>query len=260
MKNYLLILLLPLFCSLKLVENPCGIMSPRGGDEDWGTGVYLIPENVNFPIYNPTTLKHIGYFNRNHSTVLTYYSDGKKIEQIWKHGIEFIGSYELTFIQVSNYPSDSNYCLINWKSTENSFLVNKQDLLNGGATSHTYLSLLTSENLPEKVNSYREMATLGVNVTKSCINLREAPSLESQKVKCIPGNDWNNELSEFEILEPSGDWARVKVQLKVVDQEVLRKGDYGDCYPYKVKEELTGWIKLVSENGFPNLWYSVTSY
>ena len=101
---------------------------------------------------------------------------------------------------------------------------------------------------------------MGVNVTKNCLNLRETPILGSHKIKCIPGNDWDDDLSEFEILEHNGDWARVQVQLKVVDQEALTKDDHEDCYPYKVKEELTGWIKLVSEKGFPNLWYSVTSY
>ena len=182
MKNYLLILLSLFCCSLNLVENPCGIMSPRGGDEDWGTGVYLIPENIDFPIYDPSTRQPVGYFNRNHSTVLTYHSNGKKIGQILEHGIEFIGSYELTFIQVKNYPSDSNYCLINWKSSQNSFLVNKQDLLNEGATFHTYLELLTSEYLPKKIDNYRGMAKLGVNVTKSCLNLRETPILASRKI------------------------------------------------------------------------------
>lgn len=124
----LLVLLLTAFRSL---ENPCGVMIPRGGDQDWGVGVCLIPMNTNLPIYDKSSLESIGYLTRTEpSTILLFDQKGNELEQISGHDIEYIGHFELTFLQVERIPNNDSYCLINWKSEEHQYAIKKSDLHN----------------------------------------------------------------------------------------------------------------------------------
>lgn len=247
--------------SFVFVENPCGLMTPRGGDQDWGVGLCFIPLKTTLPIYDSKTLSPVGNLNRTKSSsIILFDKKGNKLDQI-RAGIEFIGHYEMTFLKVKLNTINEDYFIINWKSEKHKYLLKKSDLASNMSTFYTYQELLISRFLPEQIEKYRNWATLGINASKTCLNLRKVPSINGEKIACIRGNDWSeNSQTRVKILEVSDKWAKLEVRLMVLDQEAIDNGFEGECWPFKLDRELTGWIKFIDDDGFPNLWYSVTSY
>ncbi len=95
---------------------------------------------------------------------------------------------------------------------------------------------------------------MGVNLTKTCLNLRTGPSVESTKIACIPRDLILEEADvRIKILDHSNDWAYI-----LIEAFFNLEGDY-DC-PSKLEKGMKGWVKAIADNGFPNIWYSVTSY
>lgn len=233
---------------------------PRGGDQDWGIGVYHVPYEKKLPIYNKNSSELAGYLTQTTHTML-FDQNGTKLEQIYQHGIVYIGVYELAFIQVEKHPRFKDFYLINWKSADHTYAINKSDLAKIGAEFYTYRELLTSEYLPNEIKNTRDKSwvSIGINASKTCLNLRELPSVDGEKIDCIRGNDWGNETqTRLKILEVSDNWAKLDVQLLILDQATIDRGDFGDSYPYKMNKKLTGWVKFIDDDGFPNLWFSVS--
>ena len=100
---------------------------------------------------------------------------------------------------------------------------------------------------------YYTNAKVGVNLIKNCLNLRTNPEINNNKVICIPSNDFGNAYEvELKILQLEGDWARVKFM-------ELHPTPNHDCNA-TIKNEIIGWVKAIADNGFPNIWFSSTSY
>ncbi len=62
----------------------------------------------------------------------------------------------------------------------------------------------------------------------------------------------------MQFIEARGDWAKFRVQLKKAVERSI-DSEESEC-KYQIIKELTGWFKIVDENGFPNIWFSVTAY
>lgn len=160
--------------------------------------------------------------------------------------------------------STGDFMVFNWKNDENypkdqypRLRIKKNEMTKKGCLFYTYQELLTSNYLPEEIQKWRDYAIVGININKSCLNLRELPSSISPQIICTPGNDWGYEQhTALSILETSGDWAKLKVQL----QDYVGVNESGECAIYEVREEYIGWSKFVDESGFPNIWFSITSY
>ena len=78
------------------------------------------------------------------------------------------------------------------------------------------------------------------------LNLRTSPDADSEVIMAVRGVI--NQI--IPTREHSGPWTRVKV---IVHKE--NPCDTGLSKEDNIKEELEGWIKIVGDNGSPNVWY-----
>lgn len=247
--------------SKKITDGPCNDGLPRGGDQEWGTGVYYIPIDSLIPIYDEKSLELAGHLWRDDGGI--HLSDSERdYEYMYVQTREYIGHSSLHLLQVKNSLDD--FMTFNWKNEEYfpktkypTLKVKKTEMTQKGSLFYTYKELLTSSHVPKEIQKWRDFAHVGINITKGCLNLRELPSSKSLKILCVPGNDWGYEQqTALSIIETSGEWAKLKIQLK----DYVGVNESLECDIYEVREEYVGWSKFVDESGFPNIWFSVTSY
>jgi hypothetical protein len=255
-KAFIIISILCLSFSNMEMENPCNIMLPRGGDEDWGIGGLFIPNEFEGNIYENTEGKIFGKLETLNGLVRLKGKDGKSLGH--KYGeLEYIGHYEYEFIKVKKSNCD-DYYKVYWKTSKEGLFVNKKEMEKQGAVFFTYKELLFSDSLSIKKEGFRNWANIGVNLEKSCLNLRTQPNINSEKIKCILGNDWEKEYhTHLKILETNNEWAKVETTEYYYDADLDESGE-GCTFIEKNKE--IGWVKAIDKSGFPNIWFSVTSY
>jgi len=244
-------LLFALFLNTYLpLENPCSSMSPRGNDEDWGIGAYFLDDDFEAFVYSDTTGNVIGRIEMVNSQV--YFIDlFKRKMQIEYPDIDWIGSYNYEFLKVRKSNS-SRYVQCLWKTASSMFLDTSE--IKSQYKLLTYHELLFGKEIMKEIKGFEENGVnMGVNLTKSCLNLRTGPSIDSTKIACIPRDFNPSDDIRMKILEHSNDWAFV-----LVEAYVFQDGDV-DC-PSKLEKSIKGWVKAIADNGFPNIWYSVTSY
>ncbi len=122
----------------------------------------------------------------------------------------------------------------------------------------TYKKLLfgNRDELPSEVVKMANFATIGVNLTDICLNFRKGPSTNDDKIDCINGNSWSNkQWVHFKILEHKDKWAKVEATYTIYGEDDTG----GDCSFTEIKKE-TGWVKALGDDGYPNIWFSVTAY
>lgn len=258
MKSKILLLLLAasLGFSNYEFENPCDVMMPRGGDEDWGIGAYLIPEAFEIDVFSDNSGNKFGYFETT-SSYLNLKNNQSKIINIDAHDMEWIGHYSYEMIKVKQC-SNPEFVKVLWNTTEDDLFISEKELKKEGAQFYSYKDLLFNENISIKKDEFYESVNIGVNLEKGCLNLRAAPTTNAKKLKCIHGNNWNKSFhTHFKILETKNNWAKVES----VDYhfEPLMN-DSGENCSFLEKNKTIGWIKAIDESGFPNIWFSTTSY
>lgn len=59
------------------------------------------------------------------------------------------------------------------------------------------------------------------------------------------------------IKEVKGDWTKIEYFEMHVNKEIEESDD--DCN-YVERNNKLGWIKAIANNGFPNIWFSVSGY
>ena len=110
------------------------------------------------------------------------------------------------------------------------------------------------KGIPIDVEEYRNWASLGVNLPKNCLNLRKGPSTSEPIIRCIfPNKVKGQEFSHFSILATKGSWAKVEVASYVLTDAAQSECDYSE------HRKDIGWIKAIDDDGFPNIWFSVTN-
>ena len=106
--------------------------------------------------------------------------------------------------------------------------------------------------------TYDSFPRIGVNLPNTCLNIWSGHSVNSSIIGCVHSND-NHPIGEsrIEVIEQKNEWIKIRaINLYYVDDPGKEKGpDWGAC-PNTIHSELTGWIKIVDEKGFPKIWFS----
>ncbi len=234
------------------MENSCGIMYPRGGDENWGIGAYWIPNNSEITLYKDDncsekfgTLLKKDYYIKLYNTSVEYV-------QYNRQDCELIVHFNYEFLKI--YESQNESLKVFCKSFQDGLYAKKSEV-EEKTIFYTYSELIFSDSLPLKLREIKNGSNLGVNLNNNCLNLREQPNVKSKKVRCIPGNDIHpTGYTSLNVLNQKGDWAFVQVmnyEWQEYDEEI-------DCGELINRD--SGWVKVIDESGFPNLWYSQSGY
>lgn len=239
-----------LFC-----ENPCNIMVPNRGDGNWGSSCLVMPENYSLNIYSESKGDVYGTIKAKNSFFRLILKNGESQFLDFKD-LTFIGNQGNELIKTEKC-FNSNYVRVFWNTSENDLLyISKEEAINQGAYFSTYRDQLLKHTLDVKDKRYR--FKIGVNINKSCLNLRQESKLASKKNLCALGNDWNkNYETIIELQKVKGNWAKVKYFERHPADDYPNNDE--DCFSIK-KNIKNGWMKAIDDNGFPNLWFSVSSY
>jgi len=237
------------------VEGGGCVMYPRECGGDWGLGAYYLPAEYRLNIYDDTLGKVMGTAETFDSNFKLYGLKGSV--DIEYCDIEFIGSYSLDFLKVKDCES-SRFLKVLEHTYEGGKYVRVEELDSIEAVFYKYSELVFKNNIPDFAPTLTTIPALGVNLNRSCLNLREEPDVKAKLVVCVPGNDWAQgesiEYSEMTILKHEGNWAFVEVTFNDLIH-IKPDGCMG-----KEKRKLKGWVKAIADNGFPNIWYPVSGY
>ncbi|MEM9339693.1 MAG: hypothetical protein AAGA66_13240 [Bacteroidota bacterium] len=234
-------------------ENPCGIMTPRTY-ENWGHGLIFIAQGSEIELYNEEK-KVIGYVKRSddwHARLEL--NDSTLPNEINRNDHICAGQGEIRFLIVFDY-GDNMYKVLS-NSFDKDIYINLEGLVGESVFVRYNQIFEKNDSYPEELNRMIGGTEIGVNETKFCMNLRSEPNTSCEVIKCISAFA-RDEYTHFDILTVKGNWAKVKSN--VYTRYQVPEDDYHEC-PYKLTDEKIGWINIVDHKGFPNLWFSVSSY
>lgn len=210
----------------------CGIMEPRDSTE-WGIGAIKWENAISIKGYNDKT-----------KTTIAIGVPGSV--EIQRADVVYAGHYGNAFLKVFDTKSSSYKVLAN--SIDGGLWIDINELKSKGLAFQTYASIMFNDKLP---------GTLGVNLFKSCLNLRAEPSINGKLIKCISKNVSENAFHHITIQRHKEAWAFIVVQECVSTPDNV---DFGEGCGYKVQNEIRGWAKVIDDKGYPNLWFSLIKY
>jgi len=229
-------------------------MTPQNSGE-WGIGICYFHEDAKIPFYFKENNSITGYIIRlkNKHLKLEFIVDSTEFK-INYNDFNWIGQTSADLLKVYGKINE-NYYKVFSQSSMNGVLIKIDELNEFGLEFFDYKSLIlnpTKINLPEEMARNLGFANIGLNLYKSCINLRQGPSTSDTIITCIKSNDWNNmKHTHMKIIERNGFWAKIEATTYIWEDGEC------DCREFKKSK---GWIKALDENGRPNIWYSITSY
>lgn len=234
-------------------ENPCFVMYPASGNDDWGIGGYYIPDSFSLDVYSENTNAVVGKLTSNNSYLSFDSEHGERIG-INKGNLTYIGHYTNAILKVKKC-FNPKYERIFWQDREEVLYIDKEEARKKGAIFSSFRDILVKNTIESREE---DRTKIGINLRNNCLNIRDAPNKLSNKVICALGNDWTKDFETVvEIIEVKTNWA------KVYYYELHPSSNYPtndeDCYSVK-KNENVGWIKAISESGFPNVWFAVSGY
>lgn len=241
------------FVQMTFAENPCNVMIPNGDESGWGIGGYFMPEKYNIQVYSESTAEVYGTLSASSSFLRLTLVTGEYYN-LNIRDLAFVGNQQNELLKVREC-FNPDFVRILWNSSKQELYISKEEASKEGATFITYLDALIDFALkPEKPKQYK----IGVNLKRNCINIRTQPNSESKKLLCALGNDWDKPYETIlELKEINKNW------VKVIYYELHPSKDYPtndeDCFSIK-KNQKSGWLKAVDDNGFPNIWFAVTGY
>jgi hypothetical protein len=224
----------------------CSVMGPQDSTE-WGIGVIKWESDTYFKGTDRQNRKFaIG------QTLIRF--DNATALPIKRADLVFAGNYGNQFFKVFEVKNTLYKVLSN--SIEGGLWVNFDELNSKGLVFNTYYSILFNDN-PDTVGPWRNRpGSLGVNLFKSCLNVRAEASTDSKVIACISKNVDDRKFHRFNIeYHDDNGWAFIVVQEYVIDTSESGEG----CH-YKIQSELRGWARAIDEKGYPNIWFSVTNY
>jgi hypothetical protein len=129
---------------------------------------------------------------------------------------------------------------------------------------NTYLSLLANDRnnfyIYYESSSRRSYINIGVNIYNSCLYLRKEPNINGKIVTCIQNNLENPShvgITHLEIQSVVDGWADVIVRDFGITGDEYENPD--NC-PSSVINEFRGFVKVMDDNGRPNIWYALSAY
>ena len=248
-----------LLCFQLIAENPCSLMFPREETGKWGDGGTYMPRKSSIKVYN-SNLEEIGIVMREDYRAYLKVPSGEKEQITFTNNVEYVGHFDHFFLRTIESEKDGYLQILINK--DNIYLIDKEQLLKLNGEYCTYSELLLADNIPAELQKGKRIANLGINLTSVCLNLRKSPSVKSNKIKCFGGNG-PQRLVKLTYLDSRGKWMKVKISYcnkKDIDNSDMDEGGCGGCCCKIKPTEFEGWMKAISEDGFPNIWYSVTSY
>lgn len=210
----------------------CRIMEPRDST-DWGIGAIRLKNGASIN----------GYSDKTKATIIIGVPGSIEIQRT---DVVYVGDYGNIFLKVFETKSTCYKVLAN--SIDGGLWIDVNELKSKGLAFHTYASILFNDKTP---------GTLGVNLFKSCLNLRAEPSPNGKLIKCISRNVNDNAFHKISIQHHKEAWAFIVVQECVADPS---NADFGEGCGYKIQNEIRGWAKVIDTKGYPNLWFSLTKY
>jgi len=236
-------------------------MHPYPSEESWwGDGLYHITEiGQSISLYNSSLEIIEGQFQKlsNNNFSISFCMAGGGTQRLNFGGPPVI--HPVKFLTVKEHPTNKNYYLIYWRG-DYAFVAKKSELDFLGSF-YPYKEVLALKQLPEDLKSLFSNRWLGVNLKKNCLNLRESPSTTSPVIDCIPSNDWwiytgaadPSQITSLMIQEINSNWARVVVTFYY--QNLNGNFDH-PCDQFSEVKSKKGWIKLIDENNYPNVWFA----
>jgi hypothetical protein len=258
MKNFKYFFLLLLSITFLLNEikadgNPCSIMFPVNDTSSWGIGFIIVPIK--------TTLKG--------STVETdipcYLSDRKirfrNDSVIYMNTKDYIWLNRSSILLKVFEIKDTKYRICA-NSVSESIWIEFEEFKSKGFDFNTYLLYLQANknHIPTQNHTSPHWHNIGVNLINSCLNLRTKPNTEGEIITCLLSNDPSNGYRNIhiEIL-----WFSTKGWAYVIAREYVyneKYDDSGEGCSFDVVKEYRGYVKVVDNDGRPNIWYSYGQY
>lgn len=224
------------------LENPCNVMVPRNADGDWGFGAVYVPASSHIAIYENERGEIFGHLQTDQNGFCKIYHGVELINLQHAKDFESIGGINNILIKARK-SEHSEFINILWKSKEGGLFLKKSQLEQSNILVFNYSQLLFSDELPLKIIEQRAWANLGVNLHNSCLNLRTEPSVQADKVVCLPSNDWNfDKHTHLKILECQNGWAKVTASDYNYDPSLDESGE--GCTFIKTNE-YEGWVKAI---------------
>jgi hypothetical protein len=240
-------------------ENPCNTMYPQKSGE-WGIGFIWVSANLEVPVYDKPDGQKIGILSKDKYGRVTVKSIVKNFPiEININDFVWAGHRWYTLLKVYGIKSQ-NFCNIFTQSTKAGLWINQKEFKDSQTKFLTYSHLLTGESgVPTELNDIIKQANLGVNLSKSCVNLRAERDVNSEKITCLTSNDLGVETTHthLKVLEIKDNWFRVQATVYAYDEQ---NDESGEGCSFKETQKYSGWLKAVDEKGFPNIWYSVGTH
>jgi hypothetical protein len=264
-KIILVLIVMGCFWGVVESENNCAIMYPEESG-DWGIGICWLPVNTEIPVYTEPGGKKIGTIRRflDKDDFHCEFIDKKYAIENTGNDRVWVGNYFLPVLKVFKN-KQNRYFNVLQNGLKGGLWIDKADIDKSGRKYFSYHSVLLGkkEDLPEELKDMIMSSDIGVNLAGSCLNLRSRASSDSSIIKCIPPNIFsssenpNRGYKKIEIKNYQGNWALVDAIYYMPDPE---HDESGEGCVFKEISRTSGWIKVIDESGFPNIWFSVTSY
>jgi hypothetical protein len=233
------------FCQL---DEVCAIMGPQDSTE-WGIGAIKWDGD-----------KYVKGYNEKNRTTYTISASTIRLDNsttipLNRADILFAGHYGNIFLKVFEIRNTSYKVMMN--SVDGGLWIDFNEFNSKGLTFNTYYSILFNDNPNSNEKWRNSLGSLGVNLFRSCLNLRAGPTKDSQIIKCISKNVNDNRFHRVSIQHHEEAWAFIIVQEYV---PIPDNGEYGEGCAFKIEKEYRGWARVIDEKGYPNLWYGLTKY
>lgn len=268
MRLLLIICLTTAFCpsvSADILGNPCGMMYPSEWGET-GIGFLYFDRDLSISCYDSTLTRKTGTLRKSYGGYLSFIplnAPGHYLMEVQFTDMIFLVHEPHIYPKTYQQDPDGN-ALIMTATIRGGVWVRDEDIqkLNGKVLSYPDVILGNPDLLPQNIRviMINQHFNMGVNLIESCLNLRKAPSVQAEKITCILSNDWQTEDQAFthlKILKKKGKWVQVLATTYIPDEV---HDEVGEGCVAKVLKTHTGWVKAIDDTGYPNIWYSFTTY
>lgn len=245
--------------SIIKAENPCGYMYPQAQGK-WGQSLLWIKPGKSIRVYDKPNGLVIGNVEYSLERYCLIYKPDSLLKDvsIFSEDLTWVGHTSVPFLRVLEY--NYGFCKVMDSTFVDGCWVKIEEIDNVNVINFKLKDLLFEDNMrfPEEIKYGKAYAKIGVNLN-GFLNLRASPSLEAKVLNRIPSNGliYNSKfISHLEILKTKGNWAYVKVITKKYSPI---KGEDNDC-AYDLFKVQRGWVKAFRDDGYPNIWFSVTAY
>lgn len=235
-------------------ENPCGVMTPNSDTSSWGIGFVrlnikdqikgLTQDNKECLVGNGLIILENTVKVSIENTDFLYLADDNTVLLKVREGI-------------------NNKYRIGTNSIKGGVWLELNELQSNSLHFETYYSFIQKHKnqIKHGINEKTERhINMGVNLLKSCLHLRDEPSINGKILTCLQNNlqnDPKHTTTHLEIKNVKNGWAQITTRIFVYDEDKDPQPD--ECAITLIKEYV-GYVKVIGNNGIPNIWYALSAY